>query len=665
MKKLTLSILLWFFLCSFSLAFQIPDSVEVELNQVVGVENKINFLLEYADQALKINNGLHYQLANEAKRLALTTNDENLIAKAEKQIGLNIQSQNLLDSARNHFLLMIDKYGEALEDKILAGLYIEIGATYYYEANDKMAIEYWKRANRIIEKLNDTKLLAKLSNNIGATYGYLGDYKNAIYYLKNAIKYKQQLGDSASLASSYHNLGIYTSELASYDSARYYFYKSLEIKKKYNDKKGLAKTYNSLAVLFSDEEKYDSALFYNSKVLALDLEIGDSIAYSIDIGNRAGYYLKTSRFKEGIQTATKSIQLLKDVKAKSDMYKVIAQLYEGAGQYKKATENWANYAELNDSIISAERAQSLQELQVQFDTELKESEIAKLESENKIQRLQQQKDRQSKIMLIAILSAVAIIAILLFRSFKKENSAKKLLDQQNKELKELNFTKDRLFSIIGHDLKSPLSSFHTITKSLTENWDKLEKEQLKSFIESLRDSSKEVHEMMDNLLRWALSQTGQLNYKPQLLEPNVVVDDAIKQLEVAIQANGLILNRKYNSSASIQADQDYLKIILRNLLSNAIKFSSMGKSIDLIIDENERYSTISIKDYGVGMSESEVALILSENGSVHDIKNSDKKGTGLGVTLSKELLQKMGAKMEIESEQNSGTTFKLLFPKAA
>jgi signal transduction histidine kinase len=665
MKRLVLSILLWFFLCFFGLAFQIPDSVRIDLNKLKGEENKVNFLLEYADQALKINNSLHYQLAKEAKKLALTINDENLIAKAEKQIGLNIQSQNFLDSARNHFLFIIDKYGKVLEDKFLAGLYIEVGATYYYEANDKMAIEFWKRANRIIEKLNDTKLLAKLSNNIGATYGYLGDDKNAIYYLKNAIKYKQQLGDSASLASSYHNLGIYTSELASYDSARYFFYKSLEIKKKYNDKKGLAKTYNSLSVLFSDEEEYDSALFYNSKVLALDLEIGDSIAYSIDLGNRAEFYLNTARFSEGIQAATKSIQLLKDVNAKSDMYKILAQLYEGEGQYKKAAENWANYAQLNDSIVSAEQAQSLQELQVQFDTELKESEIAKLESENKIQRLQQQKDRQSKIMLIAILSAVAIIAILLFRSFKKENSAKKLLDKQNNELKELNFTKDRLFSIIGHDLKGPLSSSYTITKSLTENWEKLEKEQLKSFIEGLRDSSKEVHEMMDNLLRWALSQTGQLNYKPQLLEPKVVVDDTIKQLELAIQANGLTLNREYNSSASIQADQEYLKIILRNLLSNAIKFSSMGKSIDLIIDENERYSTISIKDYGIGMSASEIALILSENGSVHDIKNSDKKGTGLGVTLSKELLQKMGAKLEIESEQNSGTTFKLLFPKAA
>ncbi|MEQ8926728.1 MAG: HAMP domain-containing sensor histidine kinase, partial [Fulvivirga sp.] len=430
-------------------------------------------------------------------------------------------------------------------------------------------------------------------------------------------------------------------------------------------KRGLSKTYNSLSVMFSEEGKFDSALYMNTKVLALDLEVGDSIAYSTDIGNRAYYYYKLKQYKKGIKLANESLGLEKNVNAKTDILKLLAQLYEADGQYKEASEYWSKYAYLNDSVVNAEQEQSLQELQVKFDTELKETEIAKLETENKVQRLQQERDRQFRIMLFVILIAVIIVAILLYRTYKKENTSKKILDAQNKELTELNFTKDRLFSVISHDLKSPLSAFHAITKSLTDNWDKLDKEQVKSFIENLRDSSKEVHDMMDNLLRWALSQTGQLNYNPQSVKPADILDDTIKQLQTAIQANGITLNRKYHSSVSIKADQDYLKIILRNLLSNAIKFSEMGRSIDLIIEENDQHKIISIKDYGVGMSSADIDLILNENGSVHDIKNSDKKGTGLGITLSKELLYKMGGKLEVESEQNRGTTFKLVFPKAA
>ncbi|QSE97432.1 tetratricopeptide repeat-containing sensor histidine kinase [Fulvivirga lutea] len=644
---------------------QLPDSISLQIKNIPQKEDKVKFLLDYSDKALRTNSELHYALVREAQRIAQDLNEPGLLAMSEKRIAMNVQYQNQLDSARSLYLQILTKRGNDLDSSFIAEVYSEIGATYYYEANDKMALESWIKCFRIAEAVNNQALLARITNNIGATYGYLEDYKNAIYYINKAIGYKWQLGDTAALGSSYHNMGIYISELFSYDSARYFFKKSIVIKQKYDDQKGLAKTYNSLAVLYDNERKYDSALYMNTKALELDLAVGDSIAYSIDLGNRAEYYLKLGRYKDGISPAEQSIKLLKNVNAKSDMYKILAQLYEGNGQYKEASENWSKYAYLNDSIVSAEQEQSLQELQVKFDTELKETEIAKLESENEIQRLQQERDKQFRLLLVAVLAAVIIIALLLYRSYKKENASKKVLDTQNQELKELNFTKDRLFSIISHDLKSPLSSFHTITKSLTDNWERLEKEQLKSFVENLRDSSKEVHDMMDNLLRWALNQTGQLNYNPTELQVSAVLEDISNQLSVAAEANKITINRMFSSEVKLKADLDYLKIITRNILSNAIKFSNMGESIDILVEENEKESRISIKDRGVGMNSEQVKIILGETTSVHDIKNSDKKGTGLGITLSKELLNKMGGKLEVESEENKGTTFRLIFPKAA
>ncbi|MEQ8925885.1 MAG: tetratricopeptide repeat protein, partial [Fulvivirga sp.] len=178
---------------------QLPDSISLQVNNIPQKEDKVKFLLDYSDKALRTNSELHYALVIEAKRIAQDLKEPGLLAKSEKRVAMNVQYQNQIDSARSLYLQILTKYGNDLDSAFIAEVYSEIGATYYYEANDKMALENWIKCFRIAESVNDKALMARITNNIGATYGYLGDYKNAIYYLNKAIKYKWQLGDTASL----------------------------------------------------------------------------------------------------------------------------------------------------------------------------------------------------------------------------------------------------------------------------------------------------------------------------------------------------------------------------------------------------------------------------------------------------------------------------------
>lgn len=327
-------------------------------------------------------------------------------------------------------------------------------------------------------------------------------------------------------------------------------------------------------------------------------------------------------------------------------------------RYKEALEAQSLLLALNDSLKNVKTSEKIDELNTRYETAKKEQQIAQLEQEKLLKDLESSQQKQYQFFLITIAILLIAAIALLYNRYQ-------LKAKTNKQLEALNFTKDRLFSIISHDLKSPLSSFYTITKGLTDNWERIDKQQLKSFIENLRDSSKEVHDMMDNLLRWALNQTGQLNYNPSTLDAKKVIEEVTKQLQWVLDAQQLKVNLELKTDGKVLADPDYLKIIIRNLLSNAIKFSEMGRSIDLIVEQRDNDKVIAVRDYGVGLSEDDLKKILEDNGSVHDIRNSDRKGTGLGLNLSKELMKKMGGYIEIESEVNRGSLFKLVFPKAA
>lgn len=235
----------------------------------------------------------------------------------------------------------------------------------------------------------------------------------------------------------------------------------------------------------------------------------------------------------------------------------------------------------------------------------------------------------------------------------------------NQQLASLNQTKNRLFSIISHDLKSPLSSFHLITKSLTENWDNLEKDQLKDFLITLRDSSANVRDMMDNLLKWALAQTDQLQYDPESLNPVEIIDGVKSQLLSVAQLKETEIHIQQEESLKIEADRAFLEIIVRNLISNALKYSDVQKRIDVLISGEDNCGVIEVKDQGVGMDQEQVDKLLSGSLVAHDIQNSSEKGTGLGLMLCKELVQRMNGSIEVSSKRNEGTIFRISFPKAA
>lgn len=634
----------------------------------------------------------------------------NLVGISQSNVSDSLRLEEIKSSMRGNpdsALVLLKPFLKHANDSIVGTALNLMANAYYYKSDYDSAIFYYLQSAQIFEQRNDEINSVKNYNNLGVCYYFLSQFEKAYDFHHKSMEIRERLNDPK-ITSTYNNLGLVLQELDSYEDALHYFRKALKAKIELGQFSGLSTTLTNIGNVFLARSQYDSAIYYeliniqhmdslpNERSLSLSYNniglsyllnkeydkaepyLHSSLEVKKKINNRFGLVnifvnLAKLHFMQGeyklADNYLDSIRFYVDdfyrYRGVLDMYKYQYRIDSALGDYKGAQSHLYYLTMANDSIRKIENESLLLELEEKYQSDLKEQQIAQLEQENLIAALESERQKQLKWFLI-IGTILLFIAIgLLYNRNRVKSRTNNLLDTKNKELQELNYTKDRLFSIISHDLKSPLSSFHTITRSLTDNWSNLEKAQLKEFIESLRDSSKEVHDMMDNLLRWALSQTGQLVYKPQIINPSHVVDEVKKQLTSPLQSSKIELIVKMEGIHQLEADNDFLKLILHNLVSNAIKFSNMESTIEVLAKETEKGKIISIKDFGVGIRSEDMGKLFGDTAAAHEIQNSANKGTGLGLTLCKELMEKMGGRIEVESEPNKGSTFILIFPKAA
>ncbi|MEA3317797.1 MAG: HAMP domain-containing sensor histidine kinase, partial [Bacteroidota bacterium] len=231
------------------------------------------------------------------------------------------------------------------------------------------------------------------------------------------------------------------------------------------------------------------------------------------------------------------------------------------------------------------------------------------------------------------------------------------LENQQQKLEELNASKDKFFSIIAHDLRNPIGGFLNLTDIFSANFDGLSKKENIEFIELLNQSSKQLYNLLENLLEWSRSQTGRITYNPEILNLNFIIEDTIELLMANIKNKELEVNIESNKNEKIFADENMLTTVFRNLLSNAIKFSQKNSIITVRIIHKENNIEVHVIDNGVGISKENQKKLFRIDKHHSTSGTSNEKGSGLGLILCKELIDKNNGKIWVESELNKGSSF--------
>lgn len=254
-------------------------------------------------------------------------------------------------------------------------------------------------------------------------------------------------------------------------------------------------------------------------------------------------------------------------------------------------------------------------------------------------------------LIIFLMMIISGVGYLLLLQEEKEIQIKKLLDD-----------KDKFFSIIAHDLKGPFNGIIGLSELLLEKKTHSDNDETNEFIQLIHESSKNTYSLLENLLTWAQSQTGSIEFSPKKLEIISVTDKTIKVLANIANNKNITIQSEIEDKQYVFADENMLETIFRNLVSNAIKFTRTNGEVVISMTRENNQIVFSVKDNGIGISPKKSAELFTIDQKHSTFGTNDEVGTGLGLMLCKEFVEKHGGKIWVESEAGKGSDFKFTIP---
>ncbi len=248
------------------------------------------------------------------------------------------------------------------------------------------------------------------------------------------------------------------------------------------------------------------------------------------------------------------------------------------------------------------------------------------------------------------------------RDITEKKKAEESLFQSETQLREVGATKDKLLSIIAHDLRSPFNNISLLSDLLSESIQTGNVTQSNEYLELIEKTTKNSLDLLDNLLNWAKSQTGQLDFKSEKADVGQIISETLELSRTIASTKNIALNYEQNETIEVSSDHKIIRTIVRNLVSNAIKFTRPGGHINVSAKLHETYVEITVSDNGVGMSADTCQKLFGINTNMACVGTANEKGSGFGLVLCREFVNKLGGKIWAESTLGKGSDFRFTIP---
>ena len=579
--------------------------------------------------------------------------------------------------------------GESIENKIfLSKAYIALGVCYKIISDYSSALDMYFKSLKIAEDIDDKSQISVCFNNIGNLYNNTNEFRKAISYFNKAIEIEEKKENTNKIASVYSNLANSYINLLNYDSALVFLNKALEIDKKFNKSIFIAKDYANIGMIYAQKKDYITSLIVLEKareefvkldnklsiMLILENIAEASFNITLDSSSKLSKNEKQKYLAKSLSYSLQSEKLALELNTKRQLI----DIYNNLKNISQETNNWKDafkYSELcgiyKDSVFNEANIKKIKTLEA-----VRESK----ESEH-VENLR--KNRLNTIYLVVFLLTI-IIVVLVAHFFKQKkantilkeqnlrinNSSKELefllenLSERERQLAELNNSKDKFIAIIAHDIKNPLHAIALSAEYLMLFKEKISPSDVQTSVSGIFKSTNNLLSLLQTLLDWSKAQRNQIDFVPE----NINIEEIIKNnIDLSFEiANKKQINIAYNISEvfNVYADRNMIDSILRNLIVNAVKFTNNNGKITIkaIKHPNEEFAIIQIEDSGVGISKDDIDKLFNIEFSHTTIGSSGEKGTGLGLILCKEFVEKHGGKIWVESEVGKGSKFYFTIP---
>ncbi|MFK7783447.1 ATP-binding protein [Psychroserpens sp.] len=652
------------------LAYQKQDSskVDTSLYLIKALYKSKNFkkALLYIDQTERLSKFLNHTKGiadvNFYKALIYSQKDDyynaidgyNKSRKFYKQLGdtLGIAKVNnsigLIEIKRGNYSVGLENSLSAIQTFETRNLLDELSLAYnnlaeaYYNTHqvDK-ALEFNIKALNVREQLKDSSGIKSSTKNIASLYSDRKEHRKAIEYYEKVLKLLNPKQDQAIRGEVLPKIGSEYLQFKDYDKAAEYLIEGLKFNRRTKNDDGILRSLNAIGELNMSQKKV--------KLAELQLNEAHTIASRI---NNKPELLKNYRLRKELDSTNGKFQ---------NAFFWQSKYFDLKTELQKAKQP---KIPVNTKIITSEVVDATED--EDFNA------IAKQEAEQK----NQEEIKRLKAIAYVLIAAFLIVSTILLllhlkrRSILKSNKELKarneqtllqneLLSEQNKNLEDINNVKDRLFSIVSHDLKDSISSIKGFIDLLKE--DSISREEFYNLVPELSENADNASSLLYNLLNWSKSQMQNLKPKAELFNIKEVFQNKIALVEQKVEQKRIVLIDESHRDF-VYADKSMIEIVIQNLITNAVKFTRVGDVITVSNNDHDGKSLICIEDTGVGISRENVDKLF-QNGTFTTRGTNNEKGTGLGLSICKELVELNNGRIWVESTPNVGTKFYVELPK--
>jgi len=677
------------FFCGISVTAQTTkkvDSLEQKLKQAVVDTSRLNLMRKLSVAYSTVNPEKKLYYARHYKVLAEKLKIDSIVVDAYLDMGVYYGIRSKMDSALYYFSLGYDKAKSSNYQTGMGRGLVNIGFSYDRLNNKQEAVKSYMTALRIFKKIKLKRGINQCYINIGSIYYDLGEYKLSLYYFSEALKSFTEDKDQSGIAKAMNALGNVNKSLGQFDKARDCFTKSLDIRIKIEDLNGIALSRMGLGSLDSKEKRYDSALKNLQIALEYNHKIKDPYQENAILIEIAKAYLGNKNYKQAEfygKLALAGSKAIESKVAMSNSYSILIDIYKLKKDIPKAFFYQTAYISNEDSIAVEKTVKDV------MLTEFKRirSENDGLVKDNyKIAR--KNTDYLKTILITSVLLfLVFILMVTLYRRNKEKLATNKILQKQkeeiaiingelevlnkelnrqmtltagqNIELEKLNTVKNKFFSIVSHDLRSPLANLQMLFRLYREG--ELDEKDLSEVLGRLEETIYSTSTFLDNLLEWSKSQLEGMNIKPSLFSPGNLISENLKLIDSQINLKGLKVENCSDENVMAYADENMINLIIRNLLGNSVKFCNPGDIITIDVKQNADKVLLSVADTGPGIEESDLEKLFNLEYTVSK-GTYGEKGHHLGLILCKDMVQQNNGKIWVVSELGSGTVFWVELP---
>ncbi len=541
-------------------------------------------------------------------------------------------------------------------------------------------------AARLREELNDIEGLSTTYNNIGFVFSEIGNDKKALEFYTKSLEFHRQSANNTNIGVVLNNIGWVNLRSKKFDLSLEYFYLALNANEEHKDERGAGASLGNIGTVYNKMGEHAKALEYHKKALKIVESYSDKIGETSINLFIADDYLSLEQYDNAIAYAKKSLAMAQEIGYIADEKNAaakLAEIFEVRGRFEESTKYLKLVAKLNDSLFNIDRAEAIGKIESVYEIEIQQKENQMLKREQVLNREIIDLQLIFLYLLIGVIILVSILSISLYTSRKKMKESNILLQKLNKEsnyhkeiiqikieelneknaeLTDINSIKDKLISVIAHDLKNPLHAIAGYAEVILNRANEGFTKETLSYLRIIHDNSIRGNLLLDNLLQWSRFQTRTLPFNPSTVSIKEIVKDELYLIQPIANEKQIEIRTNFDSKLSVFADSNMLRTIIRNLIANSIKFTKTGGFVKIDAVAKGKIVEFSITDNGIGIEPQLRSKLFSREAGISTTGTSGEKGTGLGLMICKDFVERHEGEIWFESQPGNGTIFYFTIP---